>query len=216
MDLDFTVIWSHRAALLTGLGNTLLITLATTLSGALLGGMAALARHLAVGPLRWLALGYIIGVRALPDVVLIFWLYSCLPLLLDLSLSALATGILTLTLVHGAYFAEVLRSGIQAVPPGQWEAGRALGLNTPSLWSWIVLPQALQLMMPALLTFVVNVIKGTGLLATINVGELVYHATLVSAETFRYFEVLTVMGFFYFCLILPLSIAAQWLERRLY
>ena len=106
-------------------------------------------------------------------------------------------------------------AGIAAVPRGQIEAARAIGLS--AFWVvWdVVAPQAIKMMIPPILGIVAIMIKNSALVSAIGVGELFYQATVLSGQTFHYLEFLSASAFLYIALIMPLSIALQWAERRL-
>jgi ABC-type amino acid transport system permease subunit len=165
---------------------------------------------------RWVAagaVGFIQFFRTTPEMILIFWGYYCLPLLLDWQISGFWTGSLVLGLVAAAYLAEIFRAGIEAIPRGQWEAARALGLHAYPLWRRVVLPQSLRLMVPPFVNYFTELVKNTTLLSAIGVGELSLQAYLLGGQTFRYVEFLTVIAFGYFLVIFPATVLARRLER---
>lgn len=198
-----------------GLQMTILVCLAALVFGVALGLAACLAKLQGEGPLAVLAKCYINLFRTLPEIVTIFWIYACFPLIFGLRLGSLSAGILALSLYAGAFLAEIFRGGIQAVPRGQFEAARALGI--PMLWIWlsVILPQTFRLMLPAFIAFLTDLVKVSGLLSAIGVTELVYEASVISAQNFRYFELFSAIGAIYFVLIFPLSMLAQHYERLL-
>jgi ABC-type amino acid transport system permease subunit len=120
-----------------------------------------------------------------------------------------------MSLYAGAFLAEIFRAGILAVPRGQTEAARALGVPELFTWAEVILPQALRMMIPAFIGVVTLVVKVSGLASAIGVAELVYQANIVSGQSYRYFELFTAVGIFYFALIFPLSLLAQRYERVL-
>jgi His/Glu/Gln/Arg/opine family amino acid ABC transporter permease subunit len=214
MEFNTGVLAQHWPLLLQGLQLTVAATLV-----ALAIGVAGGAVLCATGRSRrpWavrLARAYVHFFRVTPEMILIFWGYFCAPLLLGLQLSGFWTGSGTLGLVAAAYLAEIFRAGIQAVPKGQWEAARALGLRFTPLWGRIVLPQALRLMVPPFVNYFTELVKNTTLLSAIGVGELALQAYLLGGQTFRYVEFLTAIAIGYFLVIFPASLLARRLERR--
>ncbi len=157
---------------------------------------------------------YICFFRTTPEMVLIFWAYFCMPVAFGWQVSGLAAGSVTLGLVAAAYLAEILRAGIESVPPGQFEAARALGLHAFPVWARVVLPQAMVVMTAPFMNYLTELIKNTTLLAAIGVGELAFVAYNLGAQSFRYFEFITAIGIGYFALIFPLSLLAHSLEQR--
>ncbi len=201
--------------LLTGLKYTVLVCVVSLAIGIVVGLAACFGKLMQRGPLSALARIYIDLFRTLPEIVTIFWIYACFPLVFGLRLDSVETGILALSLYSGAFLAEIFRAGIQSIPRGQFEAARALGI--PAIWMWlsIILPQMVRLMIPAFIAFLTDLVKVSGLLSAIGVTELVYQASTISAKSFKYFEMFTAIGLIYFALIFPLSMLAQRYERKL-
>jgi ABC-type amino acid transport system permease subunit len=146
-------------------------------------------------------------------VVVIFWFYFCLPQLVDLRLSAFATGTLALGLSAGAFLSEIFRAGIEAVPRGQHDAAQALGLSRLPLWTLIILPQAVRPMVPAFVNYLTELLKHSTLLSAIGVGELAHAAFTMGGQTFRYFEFFTAIGFIFFVMIFHLSLYGRYLNQ---
>ena len=215
MTFDYHVLVRYYPLLLQGLGWTVLITIIALAGGAVIGlGICAarMSRRRAIStPTR----AYIGFFRTTPEMVLIFWVYFCLPLLLNIRLSAFWSGTLTLMLVAGAYLAEIFRAGIQSLPAGQFDAARALGLRPHQEWMLVILPQAVKRMLPAFMAYLTELLKNTALLSAIGVAELAYRASTLGADTFRYMEFLTAVAVMYFAIIYPLSLAARLTEHRL-
>jgi His/Glu/Gln/Arg/opine family amino acid ABC transporter permease subunit len=215
MDFDYHILVRSMPLLLNGLGWTLLITITAITGGIGLGlGLCGMG----LSDARWarrISRSYIDFFRTTPEMVLIFWVYFCFPPLLDLRLSAFWSGTLALTLVSGAYLAEIFRAGIQSIGGGQMEAAEALGLKWHHRWGLIILPQAFRRMLPAIMAYLTELLKNTALLSAIGVTELAYRASTLGAETFRYMEFLTAVGIIFFAMIYPVSLAARLLERRL-
>ncbi|MCC6193298.1 MAG: amino acid ABC transporter permease [Burkholderiales bacterium] len=193
----------------------MLLVLVALAAGTVLGMIACLGKLLARGPLCWIASTYITVMRGIPEMVVMFWIYYCGPLILATRLSSFTAAASSMSLYAGAFLAEIFRAGILAVPRGQAEAAHALGIPASFTWAEIVLPQAVRMMIPALIGVVTLTVKVSGIASTIGVGELVYEANIVSGQSYRYFELFTAVGIFYFALIFPLSLLAQHYERVL-
>jgi His/Glu/Gln/Arg/opine family amino acid ABC transporter permease subunit len=215
MHFDTGIVLSHLPELWSGLELTVLLVVLSLPLGAGFGMLACLGKLLGRGLLAWLAVAYVATLRGIPELVVMFWIYYCGPLLLHSKLSSFSAALASMSLYAGAYLAEIFRAGVLAVPRGQVEAARALGLPEPWVWLEIILPQALKMMIPALIGVVTIVVKVSGLASAIGVAELVYRASIISGETYRYFELFTAIGVLYFLLIFPLSLAAQRYERIL-
>lgn len=215
MHFDTHTIIRHLPELLQGVKLTMLLVLISLAIGAVLGLVACLGKLLERGLLYWIASGYVMVMRGIPEMVVMFWIYYCGPLILDTRLSSFSAATASMSLYAGAFLAEIFRAGILAVPRGQSEAARALAIPELSVWAEVILPQALRMMIPAFIGLVTLVVKISGLASAIGVGELVYEATIVSGQTYRHFELFTAIGIFYFMLIFPLSLLAQSYERKL-
>ena len=130
-------------------------------------------------------------------------------------LGAWLSAALGLSLNAGAFLGEIWRGSIQAVPRGQFEAARALGLHYGALMLRVVLPQALRLAVPPTVGFGVNLIKSTSLAAIIGFVELTRAGQQINNATFRPLLIFGTVGAAYFILCWPLTLAAGWLERRM-
>ena len=214
MIVDLGVLFQYRFELLEGLQNTLLLVAYAGLTSIVGGLIACFGKLQRRGPLYWLSTFFINTFRTLPETVLIFWLYFCGPIIFKSAPGAWTTGVLAMSLIGAAYFAEIARAGIQSVPVGQWEAARALGL--PPVWIWldVIVPQAIRTMLPASALLVTQLVKMSGLVSIIGVGELIYQAQTLGSLNFRYFEFFTAVAVIYFLLIFPFSMASRYAESR--
>jgi His/Glu/Gln/Arg/opine family amino acid ABC transporter permease subunit len=215
MTFDTSVIWSNLALLVAGVWLTLALTLTALALGTVIGLFAYAGRLAGRGLVHHLSTGYIGLFRALPETVIIFWLYYCAPLILNVRLSAFWSGTIALAIPAGAYLAEIFRAGIEALPRGQLDAARAVGLSPFWVVSDVIAPQALRVMIAPLLGIVTILIKNSALVSAIGVEELFYRATVLTGQTFRHFELLSAIAVIYFLMILPLSVLMQRQERRL-
>ena len=187
--MDFSVISDNLSYFLLGaypdgpLGGAALTLVLSTLSGvisAVLGLVLGIALVLIRSRVRWLLLAVLGFLRAIPVVMLIFWSYFLLPIVFKVDVPALATVVCALSLIGGAYLAHSVYAGISSLAPGQWAAGKALGLSTWQVLRLIILPQALPMMLPSFLNQWISLIKDTSLAYVIGVGELSFVATQVS------------------------------------
>lgn len=189
------------------------IALTLTIPSAVL---VALARTSGV---RWLvrpAFAFVYIVRCIPLLMLIFWAYFGLPLLLGFPISPLVTLVAAIVIYQTAYLSEVIRGGIEAIPKGQIEAARALGLRYFPITVRVVLPQALYNVLPGMLNQLTAIIKESSLGSIISVGEVTFAAMQINAVTVtRPFQTFAVLALAYFILCFSLSKAAGRLEARI-
>lgn len=202
---------SNLRFMLAGLGWTLAIAaaaIAFSVVAGMLVALAGLSRH---PLLRAVNRAYVEIFRAVPLLVLLLWVYYGLPVVLGLSFSAFWAGVFTLALSDSAFEAEVFRAGIQSVPRGQVEAARTLGLTAAQRFRYIVLPQALRSVLPALGNQFVYVLKMSSLVSVIGLQELTRRANELNVTEYRPLEIYTFLVVEYLALIL----VASWLVRRL-
>ena len=213
MEFQFSVLANNYPALIQGGLVTLLITAIALVIGLAIGAVLCAGRPRGSAFDR-LALTYISFFRTTPEMVLIFWSYFCIPLIFHIRVSGLLVGSVVLGLVAAAYFAEIFRAGIEGVARGQVEAGRSLGLRGIPQWRYVILPQALRLMIPPLVNYFTELIKNTTLLAGIGVAELSLEAYLLGGQTYRYVELLSAIAVVYFAVIFPISLWSRLLEAK--
>lgn len=180
----------------------------------LLAGMGQLSKNVL---LRNIARTYVELVRGIPILPLIFTVALILiPFLkLDEFLNFEMRATVTLSIIYGAYMAEIFRGGIQSVPPGQTEAGRSLGLSRRQTMNSVVLPQAMRAIIPPLGNDFIAILKDTSLLSVLGVLEITQRARQFSASTFKFREGYFVVAFIYLILTLSLSVLLSVLERRM-
>jgi His/Glu/Gln/Arg/opine family amino acid ABC transporter permease subunit len=215
MSFDRAAVWESLPIVGAGLWLTILLVVVSLAIAVAIGLLACAGTLLGHGALFRASRAYVGLFRALPETVVVFWLYYCGPLILTVKLTAFQSATAALAIPAGAALAEVFRAGVQAVPRGHVEAARAIGLS-PFWVVWdVIAPQALRIMIPAFLGLVTILIKNTALVSAIGVEELFYRATVHAGQTFRHFELLTTVAIIYFLLIMPLSVLTQRQERRL-
>ncbi|NWF31312.1 ectoine/hydroxyectoine ABC transporter permease subunit EhuD [Streptomyces sp. PKU-EA00015] len=210
--------WSAVADFMPRFWDGVLVTLQVLVLGSLisftLGLVWAIAFRAPNRFVRWPVNLVTEFVRTTPLLVQLFFLYFVLPEW-GIQFSALTTGTIAIGLHYSTYTAQVYRAGIDAVPPGQWEAATALSLPAHRTWFAVILPQAVRRITPALGNYVIAMLKDTPLLAAIGVLEMLQQSRLESASTFQYTEPLTVIGLAFVLIAYPASLLVRALERRL-
>ncbi|MEU7564913.1 ectoine/hydroxyectoine ABC transporter permease subunit EhuD [Streptomyces fradiae] len=214
MNWDWSAVADFMPRFLDGLLVTLQILVLGSLISFSLGLVWAAGLRARTRLVRWPVTAVTEFVRTTPLLVQLFFLYFVLPEW-GVQFSALVTGTLAIGLHYSTYTAQVYRAGIEAVPPGQWEAATALSLPAHRTWLAVILPQALRRVTPALGNYVIAMLKDTPLLAAIGVLEMLQQARLESAATFQYTEPLTVVGVAFILIAYPASLLVRTLERRL-
>lgn len=158
---------------------------------------------------------YIEIFRGTSALVQLFWFYFALPILLDIRLDAVVAGILVLGLNIGAYGAEVVRSSIESVPKGQVQAAMALNMTRWQSMRYVVLPQALLLMLPPFGNLLIELLKSTALVSMITVTDLTRAGLFLRDDTLRTVETFGMLLVIYFLLSLMITCGVRALERRL-
>ncbi|MGU3401203.1 amino acid ABC transporter permease [Brucellaceae bacterium D45D] len=212
---DFDPVFRNYDLLIEGAHGTLVLVVLSMIVALPLGLALALLRLSRIPFLSQVAAAYVEIFRAAPAIVLIYWFFFALPMIVGLNFSPTTAAVLAVGLQSAAFFCEVFRSGIGAVAKGQWEAALALGMKRRSLFTSIILPQAMRNILPIFLTRVIDLIKTTTLASIITYGEIVYKASLISSRTFRPIETFTVLGGIFFVVIFILSMISRGFERRL-
>jgi len=201
-----------------GLRETLLLSVVSVALSFVVGLLFALGRLSRRRWIRWPSIAYIESIRALPVLLLIVYFGIKGSSLFrpvfgpDFELSRFWAGVLGLSLYTSAVLAEIIRAGILSLPGGQTEASRALGLSHPKTLRFVILPQALRLMVPAMMAQLTTVIKDTSLVGVIGVFELLKQGRTIYTQFFNPIEVLVIVSVIYFVICFTLSQLSRRLE----
>jgi His/Glu/Gln/Arg/opine family amino acid ABC transporter permease subunit len=212
--LDFAAVIAHWPLFLRGVGTTVLVSVVAMSIAVVLGLVIAGCQLAPIRPLRVAANLYVRVFRGIPLYVYIIWLYYGLALLLGVTLSPLQAGIIALSTLYAAYAAEIDRGGLLAVPRAQVEAAVALGLTPLQTFRDVVLPQAVRVVVPPTTSLFAAMLMDSSLLSVIGVMDLMRLVRVGASETFRSFEFYTAGALVYVALVLLVTRASAWLERR--
>ena len=199
--------------LLPAVPETLRITSLAFLLALVLGLLVGTARTSRRRSVRAIATIYVDTLRGIPLLVQIFFLYFGLGRILNLD--RLPAGILAVGIGYGAYIAETVRAGIQAIPRGQWEAVLSLGLSRWQSLRHVILPQALRIVIPPILNDLVACLKDSSLVSIIGLRELTRAGREYYSSTFTDFQTWTVVAMLYLAMTLLLARSSALLEKRL-
>jgi putative glutamine transport system permease protein len=213
-DYPFKVVVDYWPQFLSGLGVTLQVSVLSLLLSIILGGVLGILRVTPIAALRTISGGYVEFFRNVPPLIHLFYIYFALPRV-GIVLSSFTTGVVGLTVYHAAFVAEILRAGINAVGRHQVESARALGFNYLGAMRYVILPQAVAIVLPPLGNLFISLIKTSSLVAAISAADLMYEAEILNERTFRTFEVFTFAGLVYLALTMSLGAALHSLEGRL-
>ncbi|WP_040950937.1 amino acid ABC transporter permease [Gorillibacterium massiliense] len=204
---------SSFPSLMDGMLMTLRITVVALLAASVIGLIIGLMNISHFKVLKAVAIAYIDLIRGTPLIVQAFFIYFGLPSVLDFRISALTAGTIALSLNAGAYMAEIFRAGIQSVDNGQMEAARSLGLPYQKAMLKVILPQAVQRMIPAILNQFVISLKDTSILSAIGIHELTQSGEIIIASNYKSFEIWGMVGLMYLVIITLLSYLSRRIER---
>lgn len=213
MSIDFSVV-RYLPFILDGLKLTVILAVTTACTTLVVGLFLALGRL--YGP-RWLSLlitFYIDTMRAIPELVVLIWLFFSIPILTGWSLPPFWAALMALTVQVSAYAAEVFRAGLVSIRRGQTQAGMTLGMSHRQILTKILLPQAVIRMLPNFGSFLTMIIKDTAIASTVAVPEMMRNAEVVAQQSYRSVEVYTMAMFFFFCLLFPTTRLVDFIYRR--
>jgi glutamine transport system permease protein len=201
--------------LLQGLQVTLYIFVIAIILGFLIGLVVALLRLAPFKILNWIAKVYVDAIRGTPFIVQLFFIYFGVNSLHLISLNSTVAGIITVAINAGAYFAEIIRAGIQSIDKGQTEAARSIGFTGAQTMRYVVLPQAFRRMLPTITNQSIISLKDTSLLSVIGIADLTQQGQIQASATFEAFKIWLAVGVIYFIIIYLLTILANIVERRI-
>lgn len=213
MKLDFSKVWVYHSRWVSGLENTLLITVSALVLSVIVSIIIAFFRMSKIKPLNWFARFYISIFRGVPMIVQIMFIYFGIAQLIGKPLSPFTAGYIALGLNSAGFLSELLRGGIQSVDYGQTEAAMSMGLSKVRIQCGIVMPQAIKSILPGLVNEVIGVLKSSSLVYAIGFAELMRETNLVISSTFRSFEAYIVVAVIYYVLVMILTFFGSKVER---
>jgi glutamate/aspartate transport system permease protein len=216
-DFDFSIFtWDLMGGfVLTGLVFSVQLTLIAMAGGILLGTLLALMRLSGVKGLEIPARIYVDGLRSIPLVMVILWVYLLMPILLGRPIGKELSAIVTFTVFEAAYYSEIMRAGIQSIPRGQVQAGQAMGLSYAQNMRHVILPQAFRNMLPVLLTQTIVLFQDTSLVYAIGAYDLLHGFETLGKNYGRTVETYLAAALVYFVICFSLSMLVKRLQRRI-
>jgi His/Glu/Gln/Arg/opine family amino acid ABC transporter permease subunit len=201
--------------LLQGLGNTLRLCALGLAIGTLIALVVGLCR---ASRSRWLwmpAAAYIEVIRDSPLLMQLYVIFFALPILLKVEVPVFWAGVAALVVNGSAFMAEIVRAGVQSVGKDQWDGARALGLGYFEIMRWVVLPQAVRVMIPPAVGLAIGLVKDSSIVSVLSYVELTRAGQILMEKTFLSFQVFGIVAALYFAICYPLSRLARYSERRL-
>ena len=219
--MDFSVLSGYYGVFIQGAKTTIIISLVSLVIGFVLGLFICLMKMSKIKILRWPASAYVQILRGTPLFVQIFIIYFGLPQLgiqfpdIGPFSSDFVSGAFALSINSSAYIAEIFRSGIQAVDKGQMEASRSLGLGYVDAMRYVIVPQAVKNVLPALANEFITLVKESSIISVIGVQELMFKAGIVRTALYRPFEPYIMAAIMYLVMTTVLSLLVGLLEKKL-
>ncbi|MBD5572686.1 amino acid ABC transporter permease [Clostridium botulinum] len=222
--MDFSFLSKYYSFFTSGAKYTIILAFFAVVIGTILGLLLSLMKLSKNKILKYIAVSYIEFIRGTPVLVQLYIIYYGLPTIgirfpevpiLGSNFPDFFAGILALSINSGAYVAEIIRAGIQAVDKGQMETARSLGMSESMAMKNVIIPQAFKNILPALGNEFITIIKESSIVSIIGIHELMYNADTVRGNIFRPFEPLLVAALMYFILTFTLSKLLGVAERRM-
>jgi len=206
-----------------GMTFTLTLTVLVVVGGVIFGTILALMRLSSIKPISIFATTYINLMRSVPLVLVIFWFYFLVPYIgawitgasQPVKVGAFLSSVITFTMFEAAYYAEIMRAGIQSIPRGQFWAGYALGLNYWQTMGTVVLPQAFRNMIPILLTQTIILFQDTSLVYVLSITDFLGAASKIAQRDGRLVEMYLFAALVYFVMSFALSLLVKQLQRKI-
>jgi polar amino acid transport system permease protein len=214
MTVDFLSMVKYTPLFISGLIMTLKLTFLAVTIGVLMGLFIALMKMSSIKPIKFVASSYIEVIRGTPLLVQLLLIYNGL-MQFGMNIPAFTAGVSALAINSSAYVAEIIRAGIQAVDPGQNEAARSLGMTHAMAMRYVIIPQAIKNILPALGNEFIVMLKESAIVSVIGFADLTRQADIIQSVTCRYFEPYIIIAAIYFIMTLTFSKLLSLFERRL-
>lgn len=213
--LNFNFVWRYADRLWWGLALSIELAFVSILIGCVIGFALAVAYTGGSRPVRWAVSSYVEFIRNVPLLLLIYLVFYGIPSAGGFSFDATQSFVLTLSLYSGAYLVEVFRAGLDAIPKGAIDAGKAIGLTPWQRLIHVRFPIMLRIVLPSLSNAFISLFKDTSLASVIAVPELTYGANWIKTNTFRAVEVWIIVAPMYVVTGYAILAALRFLERTL-
>jgi polar amino acid transport system permease protein len=213
MVFDINEVMRSFPLLLMGLKTTLIISSISIVVSVMVGTIAGLMRVSKNKFLYYTSTVYIECIRGTPLMQQLLFIYFGIGMIINIP--AIAAGIISLSIFVGAYIAEIIRAGIESIPKGQTEAALSLGMNYFQIMRYVILPQAIRVVLPPICSQFITLIKDSSLVSLISITDLTYMSRKIVARNMTAFETYLTVGLMYLVITIGLSRIIRKLERRL-
>ncbi|WP_146343837.1 amino acid ABC transporter permease [Falsiphaeobacter marinintestinus] len=212
--------WVNIKFLISGMGDTILISIIAAAISIVLGLIVALPGQSSKRGWRIVNRVYVEFIRSIPLLPMLFWVFYGLPIIfksmgLNIPIDPFWGAIITLAVSDSAFTAEIYRSGIQSIAKGQKEAAQTIGLNYAQTMRYVILPQAIRRILPPLANQFIYIVKMSAFASVIGMQELTRRANELVVTEYRPLEIYSLLIVEYLILVLVISAGVRWLERRM-
>ena len=208
------ILTNYNDVLIEGFINTLIASLIALVISLIIGTLLGIFQVSTNKLLAGIANFYVQLFLNIPLLIIVLFFYVVFPMFF-VGVNGFTAGIIGLTIYTSAFIAETVRAGILGVPNGQMEAGLSTGLTYGDTMRYIILPQAIKIVIPPLGNQFINLVKNSSVLAMVAGLALMYYGDLIASETFNTFDTYIIVALFYLIITLPLTYLMQYVERRL-
>lgn len=210
----FELLTNYSDLIIEGFINTLIASVIALIASLILGGLVGIFQTLDNKVLAKIGDIYVEFFRNIPLLIIVMFFYVVIPLY-GMDITGFQSGIIGLTLYTSAFIADVVRSGIDAVPEGQKEAAISQGMTYVQTMQYVVLPQAVKIVIPPLGNQFINLVKNSSILAMVAGLDLMYYGDLIASETFNTLGTYTMIAGMYLVITVPLTLLVSYIEKRL-
>ena len=214
MSINFLSMLKYSHLFVSGLLMTLKLTFLAVTIGVILGLIVALIKMSSIKPISFIGASYVEIIRGTPLLVQLLLIYNGL-MQFGIDIPAFTAGVFALAINSAAYVAEIIRAGIQAVDPGQNEAARSLGMTHAMAMRYVIIPQAIKNILPALGNEFIVMLKESAIISVIGFADLTRQADIIQSITYKYFEPYIIIAAIYFIMTFIFSRLLGIFERRL-
>lgn len=214
MSVNFLSMLKYSHLFVSGLLMTLKLTFLAVTIGVILGLIVALIKMSSIKPISFVGASYVEIIRGTPLLVQLLLVYNGL-MQFGIDIPAFIAGVSALAINSAAYVAEIIRAGIQAVDPGQNEAARSLGMTHTMAMRYVIIPQAIKNILPALGNEFIVMLKESAIVSVIGFADLTRQADIIQSVTYKYFEPYIIIAAIYFIMTFIFSRLLGIFERRL-
>lgn len=212
-NFDFSIIIENLPFLWEGLQLSLLLTFLAVVGGIVLGTLLAMMRLSGNKVLSFIGATYVNLLRSIPLILVIFWFYFLVPLVLGRPIGGFYSALIAFVMFEAAYYAEIIRAGIQSVRKGQIQAGQASGLGYWQIQRYIVLPQAFRNMIPILISQGIILFQDTSLVFVVSLRDFMTTSSIVARTEGRLTEMYIFAAVVYFTICFAGSLLVRHLQK---